>query len=665
MSRRLHWFPCWFPCCTPHYIDPSSVGRAKPHPINRLLHGATPVTSSSRFTGLVLKELRVLERMLGSGMIEAEGHRIGAEQEVVLVDRSRRPVLLAREVLAELDDERFTHELALFNVELNLQPLPLGPSVLSDLQTQLEAMLERLYAAAHKHGADVALTGILPCLRRVDLGAAAMTPLERYRRLNEATMALAQGRVLLHIVGADELRMAHDSVMLEACNTSFQVHLQVAADEFPRLYNAAQLALGPLLAVACNSPFLFGKRLWAETRVAVFQQSIDTRTASPPLRDLVPRVRFGERWVKDSAVELFEQDISRFRPILVRDPEEDAEAVLNAGGVPRLGSLQFHNSTVYRWNRPCYGVTDGKPHLRIECRAIPAGPTPLDEVANAAFWLGMVAGLAGRYGNVAEHFAIEDAKTNFLAAARRGLHCGFTWFGGVTVDARTLVLQLVDLAAEGLARIGVDETDARRYLDVIAGRVRTGQTGAMWLERSAAAMKGSTISRPERCAALTSAMITRQREGAPVHEWPLATIADGRGNTAPTVAEYMTTDLFTIQATESVELVAFVMDREGFRHMLVEDERFQLVGVISYRSLLRLMARGHRDLGEISAAEVMVADPVTVPPDAPVAVAGRLMQEHAIACLPVVEAGKLVGVVTERDFMPLAAELLHRLFGDS
>ncbi|MFO7895104.1 MAG: CBS domain-containing protein [Longimicrobiales bacterium] len=616
-----------------------------------------------RFTRALLRDVRALQRILEEGLMETGVRRVGAEQELILVDAHRRVAPVAAKILSALDDDRFTTELARFNVEVNAPPAAVTPALLSDLEVTLKELVARVQTEAVRHSADVVLTGILPCLHQRDLSLENMTPRDRYRRLNEATMALAGGRMLLHITGADELRVEHDSVMIEACNTSYQVHLQVEPQEFPRLYNAAQLVIAPLLSAAANSPFLFGKRLWAETRIAVFRQSIDTRAASPSLRQMTRRVRFGDAWVERSVAELFEEDIVHLRTMMTREPDEDPLAVLDAGGIPELRCLKLHNGTVYRWNRPCYGVTEGKPHLRIECRALPSGPTITDEVANSAFWLGLVVGAAERYPDLPARLEFADAKANFIAAARRGLNTAFTWLDGEAVPAPALIRnRLLPLAADGLSQLGVDAEDAARYLNVIDRRVAGNQTGARWLEKSAQAMAGEATP-PERCAALTSAMITRQRSGRPVHEWTLARIEEGlavTGPTVPTVDQFMTTQLFTVHEDELVDLAAFIMDREKTRQILVEDRDFRLVGLISYRSLLRLLATGGiRELGEpVPVRDAMTRGPITIPPDTTVVDAIRLMREHGVSCLPVVQDAQLVGIISERDFLPLASELL-------
>ncbi|HEX9885862.1 MAG TPA: hypothetical protein VGA70_05215, partial [Longimicrobiales bacterium] len=339
------------------------------------------------FTKALLRDLQALEQMLRQGMIESGVRRIGLEQEMFLVGEDWRPSPVAVEVLELLgDDAPFTTELARFNLEMNVDPQVLVGPCFRTLEREIGVLLDRVRTAASEVGARVCLTGILPTLAKSDLDMDNITPRHRYFALNEALNRMRGGESYrLRIEGTDELNIEHDSVMLEACNTSCQVHLQVSADEFARFYNVAQVVAAPVLASAVNSPLLFGKRLWAETRIALFQQSIDTRGASIDYREVAPRVRFGEGWVRQTVTELFREDIARFRVLLSAPVEGDSVEALARGEIPGLMALQLHNSTVYRWNRPCYGISDGKPHLRIECRVLPSGPTVRDEVANAAF----------------------------------------------------------------------------------------------------------------------------------------------------------------------------------------------------------------------------------------------------------------------------------------
>jgi CBS domain-containing protein/gamma-glutamylcysteine synthetase len=627
-----------------------------------LVHERNPEAVRA-FTRALLRDLQALEQLLEQGRIEAGVRRFGAEQEMFLVNRGWRPAPVAVEVLERLGAP-FTTELARFNLEVNLEPLLLCGDSFRRLERRLEELVGRAREAAECENAAIVLTGILPTLAKSDLTLENITPRPRYHALNDALTRMRGGTAYrLRIEGTDELHVEHDSVMLEACNTSCQVHLQVDADEFARLYNVAQAVTAPVLAAAVNSPLLFGRRLWAETRIALFQQSLDTRSATLHMRELSPRVRFGDSWVRSSVVELFQEDIARFRVLLAMQVDEDPMEVLARGGVPRLQALQLHNSTVYRWNRPCYGISEGKPHLRIECRALGSGPTIADEVANAVFWIGAVMGAAAEYGDMSRVMDFDDVKGNFIAAAKRGLESALQWVGGETVAAPRLIQEtLLPLARRGLAGCGVDAADLDRYLGIVEARVESGQTGARWMLRSLHGMKDhGTLA--ERLAALTAGTERRQREGRPVHEWAPAELPEAGGwkQNYLKVEQYMTTDLFTVHEDELVELVAFLMDRKQIRHVLVEDAEHRLVGIVSYRSVLRLIAKAGAEAHaeERPVSTIMERDPVTVAPETPTLDAIVLMREQRVSCLPVVKEGKLVGIVSERDFMPIAYELLE------
>jgi CBS domain-containing protein len=621
------------------------------------------------FTRALLRDLQALERMLESGMIESGVRRIGAEQEFFLVGRGWRPAPKGVEVLERLGDP-FTPELARFNLEVNLSPSLLEGDAFHQMETELERLLALARVAARAEGAEICLTGILPTLAKSDLTLDNITPRARYYALNDALNRMRNGAVYrLRIEGTDELLVEHDSVMLESCNTSAQVHLQVSAEEFVSFYNMAQAVTGPVLAAAVNSPLLFGKRLWAETRIALFQQSLDTRSGTMHLRDMSPRVRFGDRWIEESVVDLFQEDIARFRVLLASRVEEDPIEVLDAGGIPRLQALQLHNSTVYRWNRPCYGISEGRPHLRIECRTLPSGPTVLDEVANAAFWIGAVIGGVDEYGDITRSMDFDDAKGNCAAAAKLGLKAAMNWVGGRTVSAPDLILgTLLPIARKGLDKYGVRPADIDRYLGVIQERVESGQTGATWMLRSLAQMRGAGT-RGERLAAVTAASVRLQQGKGPGHEWPLAELEEAGGWKANylRVEQYMTTNLFTVHEDELVQMVAFLMDRKQIRHVLVEDDDHRLVGLVSYRSVLRLISQSSGPIGDDDVQPVksiMDRDPVTVAPETATLKAIELMRDRKVSCLPVVDEGKLVGIVSERDFMPIAYQLLEERLRD-
>lgn len=624
--------------------------------------------SARAFSKALLKDLQALEKMLENGLIESGVRRFGCEQEMFLVNRAWRPAPVAMEVLERLDGEAFTTELARFNLEMNVEPMILGGACLSTLQESIEELLDMAREAASEEGADVVLAGILPTLGKSDLTLDNISPMPRYYALNESLTRMRGRAYRLQIQGRDELQIEHDSVMLEACNCSCQVHLQVDSTEFAPMYNAAQAMTGPVLAAAVNSPVLFGKRLWAETRIALFRQSIDTRSTSVHLREFSTRVRFGDRWVKESVAELFQEDIAQFRVLLAQETVEDPFEQLAAGDIPRLQALQLHNGTVYRWNRPCYGISEGKPHLRIECRVLPSGPTVLDEVANAAFWIGLVLGAKHEYGDITERLSFDDAKYNFLTASRQGLDAGFRWVDGQSVTAPELILEtLLPLARAGLEAY-VDRSEIDKYLGVIHDRVQSRGTGSDWMMRSLSEMEDRG-SRSERMTALTAAIANRQSERKPCHEWELAMLEEAGGWTRKyvKVEDYMTTQLFTVQEDELLEMVAFLMERNQIRHVPVEDEQNRLVGLVSYRSILRMASDmgNEGDKGTTPVKTIMERDPVCVTPETSTLEAIDMMRKNAVSCLPVLKGEKLVGLVTEADFMPIAYELLEKQLTDA
>ncbi len=615
------------------------------------------------FTRALLRDLHAMERLLAEGRIESGVRRFGAEQEMFLVDEAWRPASVAVEVLEELADELFTTELARFNLEANLSPRVLEGACFTAMLGELDGLVERVRDAARRRGCEVALTGILPTLTKNDLTLDNITPRARYYALNEAMRKAGGGAFRLRMRGTDELIIEHDSVMLESCNTSCQVHLQVSAEEFAHFYNVAQAVTGPVLAASVNSPLLFGRRLWAETRIALFQQSMDTRGSRLHMREMSPRVRFGGSWLKRSVTEIFQDDIARYPVLLARRVDEDPMAVVDAGGVPELQALQLYNGTVYRWNRPCYGVSKGKPHLRIECRALPAGPTTQDEMANAAFWIGAVLGVAAAVPDLTERMDFDDAKGNFLAASRLGLRAGLTWLDGDSGPADRLILErLLPFAEEGLRAYPVDSSEVDHYLGIVRERVEAGVTGSSWALRSLANLKEAGT-RGEQLAALTAATVRQQGEGTPIAKWGLAEIQEAGGwkHNYLRVEQYMTTSLTTVNENELVQLAAYLMHVRQIRHVLIEDSDHRLVGIVSYRSILRLFAEGRTqaEAENLPVSEVMERDPVSVAPETPTLEAIDQMRSNGVSALPVVSDGQLVGLVSETDFMPMAYHLLE------
>ncbi len=620
----------------------------------------------NKFTKRLLRDIKALEQMLKEGYFDTDIERIGAEQEICLIDQHFKPAPRNMELLKKLNNPYYTTELAKFNLEANIPPRIFTADCFSSLERQINQLLNSLRSEARKIDVDFVLTGILPSIRKFDLELDNMTPLNRYAALVK-TINRLRGKVYeLRVRGIDELLIKHDSAMLEACNTSFQVHLQVHPENFVRNYNNAQVLTAPVLAIASNSPLLFGKRLWRETRVALFQQSIDTRISSEHLRDRSPRVTFGNQWLNDSILELYKEDVMRFRIMLMTSEDDDALSALDDGQIPELKALTIHNSTVYRWNRPCYGIDeDGKPHLRIENRALPAGPTVVDEVANAAFWLGLMKGFADEYPDITQVMNFDDAKSNFFATAREGMNTELAWARGKKIAVADLIKnELLPIARKGLEKNKVDKDDINRYLSVIEERNESRQNGSTWILSSFTKL-AKEASREEISIALTSAMLTNQKKEIPIHKWPLADISD-ISNWAPInliVEEFMDTDLFTVHKDDIVELVADMMDWQRLRYVLVEDGKGNLNGLVSSSLLLRHF-RNKLELNESKptiVSEIMVKDPITIRPEARISDAMKIMKNHRIGCLPVIKNGKLIGVITEKNFRSISATLLNIL----
>ena len=618
------------------------------------------------FMHAMLGDLRALDRMLREGRFETGPRRIGAEQEMFLIDRNWAPARASLQMLDKLADPHYTTELGQFQLEANADPQLFSGDGLSKMEHQLEALVGKARAAAAELGIAPVLMGILPTMRKSDLGLDSMVPSPRYLALNKAMADLRGGAFEFSINGTEELIVEHDSVMLEACNASFQVHLQVTPAEFPRMYNIAQVLAAPMVSIAANSPLLFGRRLWAETRIALFRQAVDTRSHTHHLRESEARVSFGTRWVRSSVLEIYQEDIARFRTLVGTDLDEDPMAKLARGETPLLKALRLHNGTIYRWNRACYGVMDGKPHLRIENRVMPAGPSILDEVANGALWFGAMAELGAREEDVTGRIDFEQAGANFYTAEREGLGAHFTWLDGEDLSAAHLVLdRLLPLAEAGLRRHGIDEGDITRYLSVIEHRARTARTGSRWLLSSWTALKDKATP-GERSNALVAATVQRQQSGRPVAEWERAQLQEaevGRANYQQ-VDQYMATDLFTVQACDPVEMIVNLMSWQRIRHVPVEDNDHHLVGLVTYRAVLRFLANGG-SLHDTPVSAIMKSDVVTIGVDTRTVDAIRMMRKHRVGCLPVTQDGHLIGILTEEDLMNVASKLLEHELDDA
>ncbi len=618
-----------------------------------------------RFTYHLLNDIEALEYMLQHGMIATDPIHIGAEQEMALVDAHWRPYPINLKVLENLNDPHFTTELAKFNMEVNFDPLELKGTALSEMEKTITAAVEKALETIRKLDGQIVLTGILPTIRRFDVEMDNLTPLERYRALLDAISRFRGGDFELKLRGTDEINIVHDSAMLEACNTSFQVHLQTTPEDFARKYNYSQAVAGACLAAAANSPLLFGKRLWHETRIALFQQSVDTRPANKHLRDRAARVTFGNNWITN-ILDIYREDAVRYRPMLTLPEYEDSVKAVKEGRIPSLKALSIHNSTVYRWNRACYGLGGPKPHIRIENRIFPAGPTVRDEVANAAFWIGLMEGMEEAYGDITQQMPFDDAKASFFTAAINGIDSSLRWINGQRLPAWELIKnELIPVAREGLKKRGIAKEDIDTYLGIIEERAESRQTGAHWMLESYKHLLKNDVGREEMLTAIVAATAKYQQQQLPGHLWPLAE-ADDIPHWEPSqllVEEFMTTDIFSAHPDDAPEFIADMMDWKRIRYVPIEDSEGKLIGLVTSRILLRFFR--HRNLRDdpmaATAADLMIKNPIVITPESLVRDAMQIMNEKQIGCLPVVKNQRLVGIITEQDFLKISRSLMRRM----
>jgi hypothetical protein len=446
---------------------------------------------------------------------------VGAELELFLVDSAARPLPHNEAIRAAVADPRVTLELNRFNLELNASPVLLAGRPFTGLGGELNVLLDHVAGAATDHAGRVAVIGILPTLRRADLGPGMITDLPRYRALNSGLRRFREDPFHIQIAGDDPLELPSADVTLEAANTSFQVHLRVNPADFTRTYNAVQLATAPVLAVAGNSPTFLGHRLWEETRVALFKQSVDDRPNRGPRRRPA-RTTLGTGWLRGGALELFAESVRLHQPLLPVLGEQST--LVGAGGqAPPLDELRLQQSTVWRWNRAIYDPAAGG-HLRIEMRTLPAGPTVIDMMANAAFLIGLSLWLAGQDHQWTYAVPFERADHGFHRAAQQGLSARLAWPAGHrdqtrTVPAAKLIPELVPAARQGLLQAGVATEEADGLLAVISARAATGQTGAAW-QRATLTAAERRHNREHALAIMLDRYLQYAQSGLPVHTWP-------------------------------------------------------------------------------------------------------------------------------------------------
>lgn len=600
----------------------------------------------AEFLHRLMQDIKALEFMLDEGLFETTPLRIGAEQELFLMDGEFMPAPLAQELLSKVEDDHFTTEIGKYNIEINLDPIELGKDCLSNVREDLESLIRKAQHAAVEMGDRILMTGILPTLTQAHTRSEYLTPVERYGILNKAAKLARGSDFQVHIQGLDELTISHDSVLLEACNTSFQIHLQTTPSEFVSMINWANAISAPVLAACVNSPLLFGKELWQETRLALFTQSVDVRASSHLLNDSQARVSFDNAWHTGSVSDIFKDQIARFKAILTAELGMNSLDILEEGQIPKLRALCLHNGTVYRWNRPCFGVGGGKPHLRIECRYIPSGPTVVDEVANLAFWIGLMKGRPAAMELIHEQMEFKDVKTNFLAAARYGLDASIHWNAEVWTARDLITKVMLPMAKEGLARVGVNRNDSDFYLDIIRKRIES-HNGAEWTTKSFRNLL-KVKKRHEATQILTAQMFSNQQKGLPVADWPILEYPASEPSIAfRRVRHVMNTDIFTLDENDPLEMAVQVMEWKKIHHLPVIRGDRELIGMISSTDLTQFSPYPEKLRQPIK--DFMKKVLVSITEDRTLDEAKKLMAEFGIHSLPVVQDEKLIGIVTSKD----------------
>jgi len=619
-------------------------------------HSIQAITSQKQRKKLIyhlLNDVKALDKMINEDLFEKGIQRVGAEQELCIVNKFYRPSFNALKILEKLNDPHFTTELALFNLEINLDPVELTNNCFSEIENQLTTAINKAQKVADEVENDkIILAGILPTLKKKDLIFKNMTPLDRYRILNDILKNIRGGDFKMQIDGVDELIIKHDSILFEACTTSFQVHLQTGLDEIVDKYNWSQVIAGPMLSIMSNSPLLLGKELWSETRIALFQQSVDMRNPSHLLREQKPRVSFGNGWIKKSIIELFTDDLSRYTPLITTDFEEDSLNNLKKGITPELKALNLHNGTLYKWNRVCYGVINNIPHLRIENRFMPSGPSIKDEIANSLFWVGVMQGMPDEYKEIWKIIPFNDARGNFINAARTGINTYFNWFGEGISAKRLIKKVLIPMARKGLKKSNINTKDIKYYLKIIEKRVDKDITGSKWLIRSKRKLR-KDVSVDVANLLLVCNMYKNQQSNKPVHEWKLAEVSEEQiSKMHDKLYKVMTTELFVVNENDLVQLVAKIMDWKNIHHLPVVNESNKIIGIITKGNLDAIDMRQAKN-NLVVAKDIMVGKVISVDPETLIEDAKKIMFSNNIGCLPIIEGGELIGIVTKKDLQKI------------
>lgn len=457
------------------------------------------------FGGRLREETALLKSWFEDDAFENSELVAGCELEAWLVDADGHPAPVNERFLELMDSPLVVPELAQFNVELNTTPRTLRGPALKQMHDELAQTWHQCNQTAHELDVELLMIGILPTVRERELTLANMSDMTRFRALNRQILRMRKGRPLkLDIKGRDHLKTTHKDILLESAATSFQIHLQVPASRAGRFYNASLILSAPMVAATANSPYFCGHDLWDETRVPLFEQAVAV-SMSPTAK--ANRVTFGTGYMEHSLMECFEENLKRY-PALLPMVMDDEPA--------RLAHVRLHNGTIWRWNRPLIGFSPkGQPHLRIEHRVVPAGPSTIDLIANAALYFGLVTTLAAQARTPEARLPFDQARANFYAAAKDGLDAQITWLQGKQGSIHELLLQrLLPMARRGLEKQGLAAATIGHYLDVIEGRLQTRRNGAAW-QRAYVEKNGDDMQ------AMVDAYRANLRSGAPVHEWTI------------------------------------------------------------------------------------------------------------------------------------------------
>jgi gamma-glutamyl:cysteine ligase YbdK (ATP-grasp superfamily) len=474
-------------------------------------------TDRTRYREKVHRCLDVFERMLSEDQFRTNDPMTGLEVELNLVDEAGDPALKNAEALEAIADPDFQTELGQFNLEINVPPALLRDGGLKTYEANLRRSLNDAEAKSAQVGAHMVMIGVLPTLAPGHLSPSTMSANPRYRLLSEQILHARGEDIRIDITGPERMVTTADSILPEAACTSTQFHVQTSPEQFAAYWNASQAISSVQLAVGANSPYCLGKELWRETRIPLFEQAADTRSEELKAQGVRPRVWFGERWI-NSVFDLFEENVRYFPALLPITNDEDPVGVLESGGTPTLGELRLHNGTIYRWNRPIYDIQDGKPHLRVENRVLPAGPTVADLIANAAFYFGLVRALAESDRPLWSQMSFQAAEENFEVAAEDGIDARIYWPALGEIKATELVLRrLLPMAHAGLESWGVETTERERLLGIIEQRCLTGVNGASWFVG-----RMHDRAREDRYDALRATLLEYQQgmhSNEPVHTW--------------------------------------------------------------------------------------------------------------------------------------------------